>query len=505
MIRTAYDIAIRKGRTTLVALEGFECPAGRITLLFGESGIGKSLTARALFGLLDPADLSVTINGHSYDSYCASGSARRMREHGFFVFQEPSSHLNPLMTLREQISEGSLAGGDRQRILHELWRDSAPADVEHLLSVYPKPHRPSGGEKQRMLCAMALLRMESARTSRDAAEGLFVFDEPTGSLDNRSRDTVLGSIADAYRRHPVTVLLITHDYSMISVISERWQDILDRVTFKEMVLTPEGQRQRDFAPATYTSWIRAQHPVEPEDPGHEMRRELLHLKPHLNVFGRGLTIAGADRTTPRALTISPGRMVYLKAPSGTGKTTLAKMIMGLVRGGHFAATLAGIRLSGDTPHAVWEKSIWGRAASMVFQHADEALNLRSRVREVFHGLPGINSSQEELRRTVLDFFGGGLDTTFLDRRVGSLSGGQKQRLNLLRSLLLETPLLILDEPLNGLDFASMQRVLLLMQERLSRGQGILLISHNEEIFDALIPPGEVYHLVPDGLPPSQAL
>ncbi|HSQ75989.1 MAG TPA: ATP-binding cassette domain-containing protein, partial [Bacteroidota bacterium] len=83
---------------------------------------------------------------------------------------------------------------------------------------------------------------------------------------------------------------------------------------------------------------------------------------------------------------------------------------------------------------------------------------------------------------------------FLKRRVGSLSGGQKQRLNILRSLLLETPLLILDEPLNGLDFASMKNVLDLLHERLARGQGILLISHNEEVFDALIPAEDLYHL-----------
>jgi ABC-type dipeptide/oligopeptide/nickel transport system ATPase subunit len=187
-------------------------------------------------------------------------------------------------------------------------------------------------------------------------------------------------------------------------------------------------------------------------------------------------------------------MAYLKAPSGMGKTTLAKMLMGLVREGRFSATLAGTQLSEKTQRSTWEREIWGRKAAMVFQHADEALNPRSRVRGVFDGLPGLTILREEVSRQVLAFVSGGSEAGFLERYVGSLSGGQKQRLNILRSLLLETPLLILDEPLNGLDFASMRNVLELLQNRLVQGQGILLISHNEEVFDALIPAEDLYYL-----------
>jgi len=80
------------------------------------------------------------------------------------------------------------------------------------------------------------------------------------------------------------------------------------------------------------------------------------------------------------------------------------------------------------------------------------------------------------------------------RKVWQLSGGQKQRLNLLRAFALSTPMMILDEPLNSLDFESIDRVLALMREAQSRGQTILLISHNEDIFDAGVPAGSVYLL-----------
>ena len=75
-----------------------------------------------------------------------------------------------------------------------------------------------------------------------------------------------------------------------------------------------------------------------------------------------------------------------------------------------------------------------------------------------------------------------------------LSGGQKQRLNLLRAFALDTPLIILDEPLSALDFESIDRVLGLIREARADGRAILLISHNEDIFDRIVPPGSVHVL-----------
>jgi ABC-type multidrug transport system ATPase subunit len=87
-----------------------------------------------------------------------------------------------------------------------------------------------------------------------------------------------------------------------------------------------------------------------------------------------------------------------------------------------------------------------------------------------------------------------LDETFLDRPVAYLSGGQKQRLNLIRALILDTDILILDEPFNGLDFMTLQKVLGLLQERQQEGKSFLIISHNEEIIDRLVLADRVYYL-----------
>jgi ABC-2 type transport system ATP-binding protein len=82
----------------------------------------------------------------------------------------------------------------------------------------------------------------------------------------------------------------------------------------------------------------------------------------------------------------------------------------------------------------------------------------------------------------------------LKTKVKYLSGGQKQKMNLLRCLVLDTDVLVLDEPFNGLDFKSIVNILSILQEKQKEGKGILIISHNEEIFDAIISPEYVYFL-----------
>jgi ABC-type multidrug transport system ATPase subunit len=188
-------------------------------------------------------------------------------------------------------------------------------------------------------------------------------------------------------------------------------------------------------------------------------------------------------------------MVYLKAPSGIGKTTLAKIIMGIYHPDRFSMTLDGLSITERSPRSLWRSSIWGKRAGMVFQHADESLNLAATVRETFRGLPLRHKlTNDFLEERLGDLFDRHLIETILDRQVAYLSGGQKQRLNLLRTLVLNPGLIILDEPLNGLDFASVKRVLALLDEKRSQGTALLMISHNEEIFEHFIDEENIYYL-----------
>ena len=186
-------------------------------------------------------------------------------------------------------------------------------------------------------------------------------------------------------------------------------------------------------------------------------------------------------------------MAYLKAASGVGKTSFAKAMMGLVPSKNLHLQLKNVLLSETTVKKYKEEQIWGKRIVMAFQHADEALNQNSTVEGTLSGLP-IKMNAGEIRTMMLKLFGSNLQNRFLKTKVKYLSGGQKQKLNLLRCLVLDTDILILDEPFNGLDFKSIANVLFILQEKQKDGKAILIISHNEEIFDAVIPSEGVYYL-----------
>lgn len=494
-----YSVRVRSPVRTLVSIDRFELFENEITFLFGESGIGKSVISKAVYGLLDPDELDVEINSRPYLRYLAMEENARIKENGFFVFQEPSSHLNPLIKISDQIREGSLARSKGEReILKSLWQSSDESLINRVIDVYPKPYRPSGGEKQRILLAMAFKKIELLFTSGNRGlQAFFVFDEPTGSLDDNYRNVFLSLLLDAYERRPFTILFITHDYSIISEIHRSHRHVMDRVHFSELGRAGDAAvEQHDFSPENYLTWL--QKASFGRDIGSQSE-EVLSVDHSFEIFGRRLNIytdEGRDR--PGNLVIRSGEWAYLKAASGVGKTTLAKIVMGLYEPHKFGMTLSGIRVDERTSGRVWRERIWGRKAGMVFQHADEAMNLQSRVRDVFKGLPLRQPMNEDsVRRTIGELFDGEITRSFLNKKIAFLSGGQKQRLNILRTLALHTDLIILDEPLNGLDFESIRKVFELLEEKRRAGSAILLISHNEEIFDAVVDRENIYYLASD--------
>jgi len=498
MTSLSFSIRISTRGRTLVDIRDFHVPLNRVTFLFGESGIGKSLIARAAYGLLDPDEFSITINGEPYETYLRKPETVEIKRNSFYVFQEPSSHLNPLLPLKTQLSEGSLSEAiDEHEVLERLWEGSDPKEIEKLLEVYPKPHRPSGGEKQRMFLVMALKKMDIIlRNSKPHTRTLFVFDEPTGSLDNHFRDVFLSLLFKRFQKHNFTTLLITHDYSMVSEVTRSYRGFADRISFEELYLHHGRLALREFQPETYLRWLNQQKSHTSPVHSTSFDKPLVRVESAAEVFGQRLVVsrdsAGIEMVP---LEILPGTIVYLKAPSGTGKTTFVKMMMGLVRGERLRVTLDGTVITERTPRRFWQEQVWGKKMTMVFQHADEALNHQSTVRETFHGLPARKRvTTEDIWRTLADLFDEDIIEEIMDKQVSALSGGQKQRLNLSRSLFLNTDILILDEPLNGLDFESTTRVLARLEEKQRAGKGALVISHNEEIFDALVLKDQTYYL-----------
>jgi ABC-type dipeptide/oligopeptide/nickel transport system ATPase subunit len=489
-----YNISVSSGGRKLVSVSQYPVHQNEITFLFGESGIGKSVLSKALYGLLDPEGLDITVNNKSYAQHCNDEWTKTIRANSFFVFQEPSSHLNPLLTIREQLNEGSLRDIEDKDILHYLYQTSGDEAVRRLIDLYPKPYRPSGGEKQRILLAMAFKRMNALIDNAPVNEpSFFVFDEPTGSLDNKYRNLFLNLLFTKFAARPFTIQIITHDYSIISEMYRTHHKLMDYVHFKELTRVKNGTvAVNDFTPEDYLKWLETPYNQNKE---RFTKDTVLTFDSQFSIFGKKHTIYEDKQwLTPSPLVIKRGDLAYVKAPSGVGKTTLAKIIMGIYHADTFSMNLSGLQVNEQTPASVWTSEIWGTRAGMVFQHADESLNLQATVKETFDGLPGKKLNDSLLKTKLSELFEGTISDDFLKKKVAYLSGGQKQRLNILRTLVPAPSLIILDEPLNGLDFKSVRKVLALLEEKCSAGSALLMISHNEEIFEHFVSEECIYYL-----------
>jgi oligopeptide/dipeptide ABC transporter ATP-binding protein len=190
--------------------------AGEIVGLVGESGSGKTTLCRLVAGLLPErmTHTGGTIMLDGQDITALRGSAlHRIRPRGLsMVFQDPLAALNPVIRVGDQVTE-AFDPGHRRRGTHdagvELLRQMGLTDVGRCMSAYPAEL--SGGQRQRVVLAMAL--------ATDPV--LLLADEPTSSLDVRTQAQILSLLTDVASHRNVAILLVSHDFGVISEICAR--------------------------------------------------------------------------------------------------------------------------------------------------------------------------------------------------------------------------------------------------------------------------------------------
>ena len=218
-VRVSYPVPVsglrgwfRKGEFVAVHGADFTVPAGRTLGVVGESGSGKSTLALASLGLI-PFSGQIQVNGGAWGQDAASDKALRRAVQ--VVFQDPFSSLSPRLTVEEIVGEGLLvhepgmaAAERRQRVLQALAEVGlTDAQFPGLLMRYP--HEFSGGQRQRLAVARALIIQPR----------LLVLDEPTSALDVTIQKQVLQLLQRLQRDHGLSYLLITHDVDVIRAMA----------------------------------------------------------------------------------------------------------------------------------------------------------------------------------------------------------------------------------------------------------------------------------------------
>ena len=198
----------------LLSAVDMEIPAGKVTMLLGASGAGKTLLARALTGLL-PAGLRmsrgrVLFNGREMNGRAWEGV--RGRE-VFYAPQNAAASFNPVLTIGRQISECRPFAAGRSHAGYDGGLDDLLArlqffDPARVLGAYP--HELSGGENQRCLLALALL----------SGAGVLVLDEPTSEIDAVAHDEFVAVLREQQRLRSLTLLLVSHHLGFVDRIAD---------------------------------------------------------------------------------------------------------------------------------------------------------------------------------------------------------------------------------------------------------------------------------------------
>ena len=200
----------------------FSIAPGEVLGLVGESGSGKSVTSLAIMGLLPPAAVlsgNITFqNGESRPTDLATLATEQLRHlrgsRIAMIFQEPMTALNPVMRVGDQIAEAVLA--HHQVSKSEAWRRSveglravAIPDPEARARSYP--HQLSGGMRQRVMIAMAIVNHPQ----------LLIADEPTTALDVTIQQQILDLLNGLRYKFSLAMLFISHDLAVVSHVADR--------------------------------------------------------------------------------------------------------------------------------------------------------------------------------------------------------------------------------------------------------------------------------------------
>ena len=208
----------RAGTVKAVDDVSFRIEAGEVLGLVGESGCGKSVTSLSLMRLVPPPGRivggEILFKGRDLLSLTESQMRKLRGSEIGMVFQEPASALNPVFTIGYQVGESLMIhrGLSRREAVREavgMLEEVAIPDPQRRVRDYP--HQLSGGMRQRVMIAMALI----------CRPALLIADEPTTALDVTIQAQILDLLRKLRSRYNLTVLLITHDLGVVAQMADR--------------------------------------------------------------------------------------------------------------------------------------------------------------------------------------------------------------------------------------------------------------------------------------------
>jgi energy-coupling factor transport system ATP-binding protein len=456
----AHDFGFTYRGSTKAALDEleFHVPAGACLLVVGPSGSGKSTLGLALSGLI-PRELpgtwrgSLTVDGIETRAFPPGALAARAG----LVFQDPTRQV-----VMDRVEDDVAFGLESRAWSRAAMRERVPAALDEvgLRGFGRRPTRElSGGQRQRLALAGVMA----------ATPGLLVLDEPTANLDPDGAAVFFEQLTALRTARTATIVLVEHRaaaaWPIADLVLALGRDGTP-IAFGSpgSVLAEDGPRL-----AAVGIWL-------PDDGPVSRFRERPSVAPP--AVGAPLLVArdvtyGYDRRTPVveevALEAAAGERIALVGSNGGGKSTLGRLLVGLLR-----PDRGSVRLRGDDP-ARLPAAVLARRGGYVFQEPERQFLGQTVRDEVMLGLRDDEANDVDALLERLDL----PPATFGSRSPYRLSGGEQRRLSLATALVRRPDLLILDEPTFGQDHSGYDGLLEILRERLEAGTCLIAATHDE--------------------------
>ncbi|MEG4070796.1 ABC transporter ATP-binding protein [Microcoleus sp. Pol11C2] len=449
--------------------------------LVGESGCGKSTLGRAAMRLLPDSTLiegRVSFAGESVFDMNASRLRRFRGEAVALIFQDPMTRLDPLMTVGEHCIETLQAHRPnldrkqaKKRAIETLEAVKIPASRWSQF-----PHEFSGGMRQRVAIALALLLDPK----------LIVADEPTTSLDVTVAAQILQELTRLCEERGTAILLISHDLAMVAEYCDRIAvmyggKVVETGPVQNVFEKPQHEYTRSLLKAALHIQADSDKGLAFEEITTEVVTANLTNSPLLTVtnlqqhyslesnlldqlFSRNRQVIKAVDGV--SLELQRGETLGLVGESGCGKSTLSRTILQLITATGGKVEFQGIDITALNRDAVRKHR---REMQMIFQDPHACLNPMMTVGQsiadplFIHKLANGSEAKKQVIQ-MLERVGLTPGEDFFRRYPGELSGGQQQRVSIARALITRPQLIICDEPVSMLDASVQTQVLELMLE-----------------------------------------
>jgi peptide/nickel transport system ATP-binding protein len=464
---------------------GFDIAAGERVGLVGESGSGKTTAALALMRMIRPPGRIVAGMAHLDGTDLLALGPEEMRQARLkrvsYVPQGAMNALNPVLRIGDQILDGVidhdvvLARGERLALVASVLSSvGLPVGVADLF-----PHELSGGMKQRACIAIAM-----ALKPR-----LIIADEPTSALDVLNQRQVMNTLCRVQEEMGCGLIMIGHDMGLMAQVAGRiivMRDgvIVEDAPARELFQRPRHAYSRMLIESVPTLGNRAEGAGRAADVATSERAPLLAFEAVGKVFGSGLF--GRARTTALQpcsfrLASDHAQIIAVVGQSGSGKTTMARMILGLEK-----PSCGQVRYRGELLGALAGAAAqrYRREVQAIFQDPYGSFNPFYKIDHtlaaplvrfgIASGRKAVHARIEEACAAV-----GLRASEMLGRFPHELSGGQRQRLMVARALLLRPRLIVADEPVSMVD-ASLRMTILQNIETLKNDHciSIVYITHD---------------------------